>query len=228
MIGIICAVVEEKEAILSIMEEKTVENYKGNDVVIGKLYGKKIVFLQSGIGKVNAAWAATVLIEKYKVETILFSGVAGSLNEKINIGDVVIASDLVQSDVDATVFGYKMGQIPQMKVYSFNTDENILKKFENNEIIVNMNVNIGRIITSDKFISTINEKIELGKNFNALCTDMESASVAQICFISNVPCTVIRTISDSITDESTMEYNEFVKLAAKNSAIILKEILKNI
>lgn len=228
MIGIISAVDEEKDAILSMMDSKNFVSYNGNNITLGKLFQHDVVFLQSGVGKVNASWAATVLIEKYKVDKIIFSGVAGSLNKKINIGDIVVATDLVQSDVDATAFGYKLGQIPQMKEYSFKTDENILSMFINGKINVKMNLNIGRIITSDKFISSIDEKINLGNTFNALCTDMESGAVGQVCYMYNVPCTIIRTISDSITDESTMEYKEFVQLAAKNSSIIVKEILNNI
>ena len=224
MTGIIAAVIEEAEAI-----KKEIENIK--EIVIneisfftGKFNEKEIVFVQSGIGKVNAAITATLLIEKFNVKEVIFSGVAGSLDARLKIGDVVIGRDIVQHDVDATAFGYKMGQIPQMKEWAFESDKDLIEKTAkiNN---INHQILLGRILTGDQFISKKDVKIQLGKDFDALCVDMESGAVAQVCASLGIKFLIIRSISDSITDDSGMEYTSFVKLAAENSKKILKEII---
>ena len=115
MIGIIGAVLEEAEAIRNEMKNISEKTIYGIHFYEGEINGQKVVFVQSGIGKVNAAITATLLIEKFNVKEVIFSGVAGSLDARLKIGDVVIGRDIVQQDVDATSFGYKMGQIPQMK-----------------------------------------------------------------------------------------------------------------
>ena len=224
MTGIIAAVIEEAEAI-----KKEIENIK--EIVIneisfftGKFNEKEIVFVQSGIGKVNAAITATLLIEKFNVKEVIFSGVAGSLDARLKIGDVVIGRDIVQHDVDATAFGYKMGQIPQMKEWAFESDKDLIEKTAkiNN---INHQILLGRILTGDQFISKKDVKIQLGKDFDALCVDMGSGAVAQVCARLGIKFLIIRSISDSITDDSGMEYRSFVKLAAENSKKILKEII---
>lgn len=226
MIGIIGAVVEEAEAIKKeIKEIKEIKEtvISGISFFTGKFNDKDVVFVQSGIGKVNAAITATLLIEKFKVSEVIFSGVAGSLDERLKVGDVVIGHDIVQHDVDATAFGYKMGQIPQMKEWAFESDKELVEKAGNiNDF--DHRIFFGRILTGDQFVSKKDVKIRLGKDFEALCVDMESGAVAQVCTRLGVKFLIIRSISDSITDESDMEYETFVKLAAKNSTRILKEI----
>lgn len=225
MIGIIAAVIEEVEAIKEEMLNVIEEVHYGITFYKGKIENKEIVFVQSGIGKVNAAITTTLLIEKFNVEKIIFSGVAGSLNKNINVGDVVIGEDVVQHDVDATEFDYKKGQIPQLPVYSFQCDDELIKKVKTIEN-KNLNLSYGRILTGDQFISGKDIKIKLGEQFNGLCVDMESGAVAQVCYKLNKKFLIIRSISDSVSDSSGMEYDVFVKLAAKNSKEILKEILK--
>ena len=223
MIGIIGAVVEEAEAIKKEIKEIKETVISGISFFTGKFNDKDVVFVQSGIGKVNAAITATLLIEKFKVSEVIFSGVAGSLDERLKVGDVVIGHDIVQHDVDATAFGYKMGQIPQMKEWAFESDNELVEKAGNiNDF--DHRIFFGRILTGDQFVSKKDVKIRLGKDFEALCVDMESGAVAQVCTRLGVKFLIIRSISDSITDESDMEYETFVKLAAKNSTRILKEI----
>ena len=223
MIGIIGAVVEEAEAIKKEIKEIKETVISGISFFTGKFNDRDVVFVQSGIGKVNAAITATLLIEKFKVNEVIFSGVAGSLDERWKVVDVVIGRDIVQHDVDATAFGYKMGQIPQMKEWAFESDKELVEKAGNvNDF--DHRIFFGRILTGDQFVSKKDVKIRLGKDFEALCVDMESGAVAQVCTRLGVKFLIIRSISDSITDESDMEYETFVKLAAKNSTRILKEI----
>lgn len=225
MIGIIGAVDQEAIEIKKEMTDVTQEEIGGISFYKGKLCGKDIVFVQSGIGKVNAALTATLLIDRFDVEKVIFSGVAGSLNKELNIGDIVIGTDVVQHDVDATEFGYKLGQIPQMKEWAFEGDKELIEKVkslrESKERLF-----FGRILTGDQFVSKKDVKILLGSDFSALCVDMESGAVAQVCTRLGKGFLIIRSISDSITDESGMEYNKFVELAAKNSKKLVKEILR--
>ena len=224
MIGIIGAVIEEAEAIKKEIKDIKENIINGISFFTGKFNDKDVVFVQSGIGKVNAAITATLLIERFGVSEVIFSGVAGSLDERLKVGDVVIGRDIVQHDVDATAFGYKMGQIPQMKEWAFESDKELVERAGN---ISNFDHHIffGRILTGDQFVSQKDVKIQLGKDFEALCVDMESGAVAQVCTRLGIKFLIIRSISDSITDDSGMEYTSFVKLAAENSKRILKEII---
>ena len=224
MIGIIGAVIEEAEAIKKEIRDINSNVINGISFFTGKFNDKDVVFVQSGIGKVNAAITATLLIEKFEVNEVIFSGVAGSLDEKLKVGDVVIGRDIVQHDVDATAFGYKMGQIPQMKEWAFESDKELIEKTGNISDFDHP-IFYGRILTGDQFVSKKDLKIQLGKDFEALCVDMESGAVAQVCTRLGVKFLIIRSISDSITDESGMEYETFVKLAAKNSTKILENII---
>ena len=128
MIGIIGAVIEEAEAIKKEIKDIKENIINGISFFTGKFNDKDAVFVQSGIGKVNAAITATLLIEKFGVSEVIFSGVAGSLDERLKVGDVVIGRDVVQHDVDATAFGYRMGQIPQMKEWAFESDKGPIEK----------------------------------------------------------------------------------------------------
>ena len=224
MIGIIGAVIEEAEAIKKEIKDIKSNVINGISFFTGKFNDKDVVFVQSGIGKVNATITATLLIEKFEVNKVIFSGVAGSLDEKLKVGDVVIGRDIVQHDVDATAFGYKMGQIPQMKEWAFGSDKELIEKTRNISDF-DHHIFYGRILTGDQFVSKKDLKIQLGKDFEALCVDMESGAVAQVCTRLGVKFLIIRSISDSITDESGMEYETFVKLAAKNSTKILENII---
>ena len=119
---------EEIKKEINDIKENTIN---GISFFTGKFNNKDVVFVQSGIGKVNAAITTTLLIEKFDVKEVIFSGVAGSLDERLKIGDVVVGRDIVQHDVDATAFGYKMGQIPQMKEWAFESDKNLIEKTGN-------------------------------------------------------------------------------------------------
>ena len=224
MTGIICATETEMKAIIN--EIKDIREKRIGRIVFfeGKFNNKDIVFVQSGIGKVNAAITATLLIEKYDIDKVIFSGVSGALDKALKIGDIVIANDVVQHDFAVGAFGYKKGQIPQMEVWSFEGDKDLIKKVQETSD-EKIKLHYGRILTGDQFIYKKEEKLDLGKEFEALCVDMESGAVAQVCYIMNVKFLIIRSISDSVTDESSMEYDKFAELAAENSKEILKKII---
>ena len=136
----------------------------------------------------------------------------------------MISNDVVQHDFAVEAFGYKKGQIPQMEVWSFEGDKDLIKKVQETSD-EKIKLHYGRILTGDQFIYKKEEKLDLGKEFEALCVDMESGAVAQVCYLMNVKFLIIRSISDSVTDESSMEYDKFAELAAENSKKILKKII---
>ncbi len=222
MIGIIGAMDEEISVILS--EMNNISEYNINNIKFykGKIYDKDLVLVKSGIGMVNASIITTLLIKEFDVNKILFSGVAGSLNKNINVGDIVIADSLVEYMFDATEFGYEIGQIPRMENSVFKS-ENLLNKIR--DILKKDSIFYGKILSGDKFVSNLEEKEKIGKKFDALAVDMESAAVAHCAYILGVEFAIIRSISDSLNSDSVMEYAEFVNIAAMNSKEILLKLL---
>ena len=223
MIGIIGAMDEEITIIASEMID--LKEYDINSIKFykGKIYDKDIVLVKSGIGMVNASITTTLLFKEFGVDKILFSGVAGSLNRNVNVGDIVIADSLVEYLFEATEFGYDIGTIPRMDTSIFRSDI-LLNKIKN--ILENDNIYYGKILSGDKFVSNLSEKEKLGLTFNALAVDMESASVAHCAHVLGIEFAIIRSISDSLNSSSVMEYTKFVNLAANNSKNIILKILK--
>ena len=194
----------------------------------GKLEGKDIVLLKTGVGKVNAIGANTV-IREYKVDKIIFTGVAGAIDNSLNIADIVVSEDLVQHDVDLTAFGRPAGLIPGQETVEFKADEKLKKVAYDSAVKVlgKDKVKIGRIATGDQFIASKDKVNWIGKTFNASAVEMEGAVVAQVAKTYNVPFVVLRAMSDKADGSATMVYEEFEILAADNSAKIVKEMLKS-
>lgn len=230
MIGIIGAMNEEVVELRAEMRERTDEKIGNLLFSKGFLEGKEIVLVEGGIGKVNAAICTTLLISHFKVDKIIFTGVAGGVDPKLDITDIVIGEDLIQHDVDVRAFGYELGQIPRVDTREFKCDEKLknLAYDVAKSLFGNEKVSKGRIASGDQFVAS-NDKINwLAETFNASCTEMEGASVAQVCYILNVPFLVIRAISDKANHEAKMDYPEFVKIAAANSKTIVEGILRNL
>lgn len=196
----------------------------------GTLEGKDIVLLKTGVGKVNSAVGANTVIREFGADKIIFTGVAGAINRNLDVADVVISKDLVQHDVDLTAFDRPMGLIPGEKKVEFDADPELIKLAEKAAIKVlgKDKVMIGRIATGDQFIADKNKVQFLGEQFQADAVEMEGASVAQVAQIYGVPFVVLRALSDKADGGAEMVYDEFVQIAANNSAKIVKEMLKNI
>ncbi|NLK63056.1 MAG: 5'-methylthioadenosine/adenosylhomocysteine nucleosidase [Fusobacteria bacterium] len=228
LIGIIGAMQEE------IIElKKQIKNIKENTMAgfvfySGILNKKDIILVQSGIGKVNSAICTTILIEQFNVTKIIFTGVAGGVNNDLNVGDIVISKDLIQHDVDATAFGAKYGQIPRMNQLEFKSDINLIElaKKSAKDIFTNEKIVVGRILSGDQFVSSI-EKIKwLRDKFNGDCVEMEGASVAHVATLFNIPFVVIRSISDKADHSANIDFNKFVNIAANNSKNIVLKMLE--
>jgi adenosylhomocysteine nucleosidase len=227
-IGIIGAMEMEVEALRSAMSMVKVVKKAGMDFCEGNISGVKAVVVQSGIGKVNAALCVQVLADVFQVDGILNTGVAGSLNKTLNIGDIVISQDAIHHDVDGTAFGYAPGEVPQLGVKSFPADPDMMAQameaFEQLELTDKKAV-IGRVLSGDQFIVQPEKKQELIEKFSGDCVEMEGASVAQGAYLNGIPFVIIRAISDQADGSDFKEYPIFEKEAAAQSAALVKQFL---
>lgn len=226
-IGIIAAMAEELEILLKdlTLEEK---REKANMTFHkGTLYGRDVVAVVCGIGKVNSAICTQILASEYNVDKVINVGVAGGIGKEIYPGDIVVAENLVQHDMDTTAFGDKMGQIPRLDTFDFKCDKEMVELAQKAcEQISELNSFIGRIASGDQFIANI-EKIQwLDKEFGAISCEMEGASIAQVCYLNSIPFVVIRSISDNANNGAHMDYQKFIPIAVKNSTRILKQMLE--
>lgn len=228
-IGIIVAMQEELEEVLKIMSDIEEKEIYGISFVDGKIEKEKVVVVKSGVGKVNAARTTQILIDKLDVTKVINVGSAGALNPSLNIGDIVIANKLIQHDFDITVFNHKKGYITGVGDYIY-CDENLINKFKKAENKLGdkaYNIKTGTIASGDIFCTEINMKNKIYSKFNADCVEMEGAAIAQVCYLDKKPFIVIRSISDSPNGNNAIVFDEFVKLASKRCASILKEFFKN-
>lgn len=181
--------------------------------------------VRSGVGKVNAARATQILIDNIKVDYIFNIGVAGGISKSLKVGDIVIGEKLVQHDFDITAFNHDKGYIPEIGVYIqaddylFRLANNVLKS---DDII---NVVSGVISSGDIFCTEIKMGQKINSKFNALCVEMEGASIAQICYLNHIPFLVLRSISDTPNNDNVITYEEFLKYSSKNIAYAMSKIL---
>ena len=230
MIGIIGAMEQEVSQIVEAMTDVTVSEIAGMRFNKGQFCGKNVIVVKSGIGKVNAAICAEILVACFNVNKIINTGIAGSLKNEINIGDVVLSTDAIQHDMDVTNFGYAKGQIPGMKVSTFVADEELVNIAEVacHKTCPDIAVFKGRVVSGDKFVSDKATKNEISENFQAYCTEMEGAAIAHAAYLNNVPFLIIRAISDKADDSASMDYNEFEKKAIANSVKLLTAMMEEI
>mgnify|MGYP002594631295 CR=1 FL=1 len=230
MLGIIGAMDEEVAQIKEKMTDVTVTSVAGMDFYQGKLGGKDAVVVRSGIGKVNAAVCTQILVDDFGVDYVINTGIAGSLKAEINIADIVISSDVLHHDMDASGFGYHLGQIPRMDVLSFEADKHLIDvaKEACAKVLPEIGTHIGRVVSGDQFISDKAVKERISANFDGYCTEMEGAAIAQAAYLNKVPFVILRAISDKADDSATMDYPTFEKQAIENSVKLIKELVGQI
>lgn len=223
MLGIIGAMDEEVAKLKEQMEDVQVETKAAMDFYQGTIKGHPVVVVRSGIGKVNAAVCTQILADCYKVDQIINTGIAGSLNAEINIGDIVLSTDTLEHDMDAVSFGYSLGQIPRMDTLSFEADESlrVTAKKVCERVIPDIHVFEGRVVSGDQFISDKNKKNWLVENFAGLCTEMEGAAIGHTAYLNGIPFLVIRAISDKADDSATVDYPTFEAKAIEHSVQLL-------
>lgn len=219
MIGIIVAEEKELLAVKEIMNNIEEINIYEKIFYKGTIEEKNVVVVKSNVGKVNSSRVCQILIDKFNPSLVINVGTAGSVDNNLDIGNIVVANRLVQYDFDVTPFGRKIGEIE-------NIGEHIEVKKELLELFNDMNVNIGCIASGDKFIVKREEKDNIRNNFNALCIEMEGASIAQVCYLDNIPFLVIRSITDKLDGSSKIDFETFLESSSKKVTSILKEVLK--
>jgi len=186
-----------------------------------------VVIAYSKIGKVFSTLTATTMIEKFSCDTLLFSGVAGGINPKLKIGDLIVASKLTQHDLDITAFGHPHGYVPGGDVF-INTDErlkNIALEVANEN---NIKLLEGIIATGDQFVANEERKNFISNTFNADALEMEGASVAVVCKALDVPCLILRAISDTADMDAGFNFDEFLEESARISANFLLQIVNRL
>lgn len=229
-IGIIGAMELEVEELKSKMSVSAIVTKAGMEFYEGSLHGSDVVIVRSGIGKVNAALCVQILVDVFQVTHIINTGVAGSLNAQLNIGDILISADALHHDVDATIFGYQPGEVPQMGLREFPADEKLaaLAKASCERVNPGIRAIIGRVVSGDQFISDKAVKNRLIGLYHGDCAEMEGAAIAHGAFLNHVPFVIIRAISDKADDSAEMEYPVFEKAAAKHSARLVEDMVQHI
>lgn len=221
MIGIIVA--EEKELIAVKNITTNIEEFKIYEKIFykGLINDKEVIIVKSNVGKVNSARVCQLLIDRFNPSLVINVGTAGSVDNLLEIGDVVVANKLVQYDFDVTPFGRKLGEIENIGEY-IKVDENLLSLFDD------LNVTIGCIASGDKFIVNNEEKNNIKNIFNALCIEMEGASIAQVCYLDKVPFLAIRSITDKQDGSSKIDFETFLESSSKKVANILNNFIDRI
>ena len=228
-IGIICAMELELEGIGTLMTNTESKNINGQIFYTGKIGETEVVAVVCGIGKVNAAICTQMLIDFYSPAVIINSGVAGALSKDVTVGDLVIATAAVQHDFDSTAFGDPKGTLELLgrRMVELPADEEISDKlFEAAKTLEGTRAFRGIVATGDKFVSDSNERLAIGEQFSALACEMEGGAMAQVCVRAGVPFAILRSISDDIGHNTTVDFDEFKIMAAKKTVDVLSEVLK--
>lgn len=173
----------------------------------------QIVLVESGIGKVNAARTTQILIDNIKVDYIFNVGVAGGIDPSLKVGDIIIGEKLVQHDFDFTPLNYVKGEIPNVGTF-IDSDEYLIKLAEKS---IN-EAKKGIIASGDIFVTEPKMSDKINKKFNALCVEMEGASIAQVCYLCHIPFLIIRSISDVPNNDNAVTYEEFLESSSKKIA----------
>ena len=225
--GIIAAMKEEMQEIKKIMQE--IEEIKIRELIFfkGKINNNNVILVEAGIGKVNAARVTQLMIDKFEIQRIINVGSAGSANNELKIGDIVIGKRLVQHDFDITAFGHPKGFITNIGQY-VESDSELISKMEQTILKLSQNefkIKIGTIASGDIFCTEPKMKEKIRTKFNADAIEMEGAAIAQVCKLNEIPFIVIRSISDNPDRKNEITFDQFLEKASKRCAEIINKFL---
>ncbi len=229
-IGIIGAMEVEVEALKSEMNVKSVVTKASMEFCEGTIGNTEVVIVRSGVAKVNAGICVQILVDLFNVTHIINTGVAGSLDARINIGDIVLSTDACYHDVDATVFGYKKGEVPQLGIHAFPADASLREaaKAAIKKAAPDLGVFEGRVCSGDQFVSSPDVKKAIIDEQGGMCTEMEGAAIAQGCYLNKIPFVIIRAISDKADGSDIVDYPVFEEKAAHDCAALVKEMISSL
>jgi adenosylhomocysteine nucleosidase len=243
--AIVSALHEELAAVLNLMPDEQQQVVGGRAFWRGHLHGHDVVVVLSGIGKVAAATTATALIERFNVQRIVFTGVAGGLRGGVKVGDVVVARHFLQHDMDASPI-FPRHEVPGYGRATFDADaaltEQLMRASESvlRELPAQLPDAVrsafglqtpachqGLLLSGDRFVSTTAESTLLRNELpDALAVEMEGAAFAQVCHDYGVPLAVVRTISDRADDAAHVDFPRFLReVASRYSAAIVDALL---
>ena len=225
-IGIIGAMEPEVEALICALGEKSSDTVSGITFHTGKIAGKSVVVAKCGIGKVFAAMCAQTMILKYSPDLIVNTGVGGALASGISTGDIVVATDLCQHDMDTSAIGDPKGLVSGINMIYFDSNPRAVEILLDSAMTLGLNARTGRIASGDKFVASREDKERIISDFSADACEMEGCAVAQTAFVNGTPFAVVRAISDSADGEATMDYPTFLPIAAKNSTNLTLALIK--
>nr|MBP3724781.1 5'-methylthioadenosine/adenosylhomocysteine nucleosidase [Campylobacter sp.] len=226
-IAILGAMQEEITPILSNLNDYQTIQYAQNEFYFAKFKEHELVIAYSKIGKVNSALTAALMIEKFMCDVVLFTGVAGSLNPDLHIGDILYATSTAQHDLDITAFGHPHGFVPGINVFE-NTDDKLNQIANLVANKRNIQIKSGIIVSGDQFICDNDKKSWIKNTFNADAVEMEGASVAQVCAMLGVPFFMLRVISDEANGGAEMDFNQFLEKSSEISANFLLGMIQEL
>ena len=225
-IGIIGAMQQEVAILKKLMDVDEVIEVMHVAFTVGRLHGKDVVLLESGIGKVNVAMATTLLLERFEISAVINTGSAGGIKADAQVGDVIISESVVYHDVDVTGFGYAVGQVPSLPA-AFSSDAKLVAQVETVLAEAGARYFKGQIATGDAFIHRPEQLEQVRTNFaHAIALEMEAAAVAHVCHLAKVPFVVVRALSDIAGQKSEISFEEFLPLAAKASSRMVNQLVK--
>jgi adenosylhomocysteine nucleosidase len=228
-LGIIGAMDVEVATLKEKMENISVSTHAGSDYYEGCLEGCPAVVVQCGVGKINAAICAQILINLYNVTHIVNTGIAGSLCVDLDIGDLVISRDAIHHDFDLRFWNRPIGQVPGMDVIAFPADEALVDAaFAAAEAENPGHTKLGRVASGDQFICSKEQKDTIITNTGAICAEMEGASIAHTAYRNGIPFVIIRAISDKADDSAEMDYPTFEAIAAQRCANVTSRLAKSL
>lgn len=228
MIGIIGAMQSEVKHLCEAMSVHNKHNISGMTFYEGRLHDKDIVVVQSGVGKVFAAACAQTLILRFSPSMIINTGVGGALDESLDLLDLVVATDVLQHDMDTTAAGDALGLISGINRIYFPCDSRIADKLSKAAESLRVRHARGRIATGDCFITDDTRNRFIRETFNAAICEMEGGAIGQVCYINNVPFCIVRSVSDKANHDAEMDYPTLVHSAAAQSFAVLNEFIKSL
>ena len=225
-IGIIGAMQPEVEELIASLSDVSTETVGGISYHLGTLGGKKVAVARCGIGKVFAAMCTEAMIIAYSPRLIINTGVGGALKRGIKPLDVVVAQKLVQHDMDTSAIGDPKGLVSGINVVYFEADKRASEIASSVAQSIGVTAHSGTVASGDKFVASSEDKATIVSDFDASVCEMEGAAIAHVCYVNATPCCVIRAISDSADEGSSMDYMKFLPIAAKNCASITKGVVE--
>ncbi|TDO97601.1 5'-methylthioadenosine/S-adenosylhomocysteine nucleosidase [Marinomonas balearica] len=228
-VGLIGAMDEEVAVIKAWMKDVKEESIAGCEFFIGTLDGVEVILQKSGIGKVNAALSTTLLLNNYAPEKVINIGSAGGFDPDLEVGDVVISSEVVHHDVDVTAFGYDIGQVPNLPA-TFEADALLTECAQKAiQTLGKVKAKLGLIGSGDVFMCEAERVAKARAAFpSMIAVEMEAAAVAQVCHKFGTPFVVVRSLSDVADKESPASFEEYLKVAAENSSAMIREMIKEL